>query len=316
MRYSDGFGFNGSKLLLGTAYFGSNISESESFEILDKFYELGGTHIDTARLYADGNAEKVICNWVRSRKPKNIHISTKGGYSVTDSPIVPRLSEKELRYDVELSLKALGTECIDFYWLHCDDEARSEEEIIDTLNKFVKEGKIKRFGASNWKHARVKRANDYAKNNGLKSFEAAQIRFSPAVVVGDAEREAVLVNMGKEAFDFYASENMPVAAYASQAKGFFSKLDKHGVDGLSPKAKERYLCKENIEKFEYIKQVAKRRQCSIAAVVCSALCSLEAPNVFPITGASRPEQLDDSAKGADVVLEKYELEVIFKECMG
>lgn len=307
MRYSNAFGFDSAKVLLGTAYFGSSVPKETAFEILDKYYELGGNHIDTARLYSDGNSEKVIAEWIKSRKVQDIHISTKGGYPSGDDLSKPRLSEKELRKDLELSLTSLETDTIDFYWLHCDDRAISPEQIINLMNQLVKEGKIKKFGASNWNYSRIKEANDYAKKNNLAPFEAVQIRFSPAIVIGDNERKGFLEEMNKTAFDFYANESIPVAAYASQAKGFFSKIHSLGEEGLSGKAKERYLCKENLETLAHIEYIADSKGSSIASVVCGALSSLESPNTFPIIGASSVSQLEDSIKGGDLVLPDNEL---------
>ena len=60
MRYSDCFGVKSSRILLGTGYFGDGISETEAFLMMDRFRELGGTHIDTARLYANGVAEEIV----------------------------------------------------------------------------------------------------------------------------------------------------------------------------------------------------------------------------------------------------------------
>ena len=115
MRYSNAFGINSSKVLLGTAYFGSLISEEESFKIMDRYCDLGGCHIDTARLYSDGMAEEIIGKWVKSRKPENVHISTKGGYPYDSELKNPRLSKDDISFDIGKSLKALGRECIDFY---------------------------------------------------------------------------------------------------------------------------------------------------------------------------------------------------------
>ncbi len=80
MKYSDSFGKRSSKILLGTAYVVDTISEAEAFAIMDKYYEMGGRHIDTARLYANGEAEKVVGKWLNDRKPADILVSTKGGY--------------------------------------------------------------------------------------------------------------------------------------------------------------------------------------------------------------------------------------------
>lgn len=312
MRYSNSFGKKSSKILLGTAYFGDTISESDAFAIMDRYYALGGRHIDTARLYVQGEAEKVIAKWIKSRKPEELFLSTKGAFPLAETPDVSRLSENEIRYDLELSLKALELDCVEFYWLHRDDESIPCETIIDTMNKLKKEGKIKHFGASNWNYYRIQAANEYAKANGLQGFEASQLRFSPAVIAPQGNADRTLVDMTSESFDYYANVKMPVCAYASQAKGFFSKMDSIGENGLSPKSKDRYLCSENLERLDMIRQLARKYNCSIAACVCACLCSLSSPDVFPIIGGSNIKQIEDSMSGADIIIDKQELRNLFK----
>ena len=311
MRYSDSFGKTSSKILLGTAYFGDTISKEDAFNIMDEYYELGGRHIDTARLYADGESERIISKWIKSRKPNDIFLSTKGGFPNLDTPSVSRLSESEIRYDIEQSLRALEIECVEFYWLHRDDESINAKEIIDIMNKLVKEGKIKRFGASNWRVRRIEYANKYAKENSLRGFEATQVRFSPGVISPSGNADRTLVDMTKEDFDYYGHINMPVAAYASQAKGFFSKMSEIGESGLSVKSRERYLCDENLRRLEVIEKLSAKYGCSVAAAICAAMCSLNKPDVFPIIGASKVSQIKDSIKGADVLIEKKELSELF-----
>ncbi len=311
MKYSDSFKKKSSKILLGTAYFGDSISESDAFEIMDTFVSFGGNHIDTARLYANGEAEKIVGKWLKSRNMEDIFVSTKGGYPNSDTPDAIRISEEEIRFDLENSLKALDLECVDFYWLHRDDENRSVEEIIDYLNDLVKEGKIKRFGASNWRVERIIKANEYAKNKGKIGFSASQIRFSPAHLVegGDARS---LVTMDSNSFDTYKTLDIPVVAYASQAKGFFSKMAERGVDSLSPKSRDRYYSEENIRRLDLVKTLAEKYNISVASAVVSLLTSITTPDVFPIIGGSRKEQIADSLKGADTVIANNEIEEILK----
>ncbi|MBQ7950112.1 MAG: aldo/keto reductase [Clostridia bacterium] len=297
MKYSDSFGKKSSQILLGTAYFGDTISEAEAFAIMDKYYEMGGRHIDVARLYADGEAEKVVGKWLNDRKPADILVSTKGGYYDMDGGEAPRINEADIRFDLECSLKALKQEQIEFYWLHRDDEARPENEIIDMMNRLVKEGKIKQFGASNWRSQRIEMANQYAKENGLAGFSASQIRFNPAYCLGE---RGGLVGMDADEFAFYKNNPMPVVAYSSQAKGFFSKMAEQGESALSEKAKKRYLCEENLRRLELIKQLSAEQRCSVAAVVCGILCSISAVEVFPIIGGRTLSQIEDSMRGADV----------------
>lgn len=309
MRYSDCFGRKSSRILLGTCYFGDGISKDEAFLMMDKFCEMGGTHIDTARLYADGKSEEIVGEWIISRDAKDMIVSSKGGYYDMDSGEKPRLNENDISSDLEASLKALKRDSIEFYWLHRDDENKPVDEIIEMMNKFVKSGKIVKFGASNWTAKRIAKANEYAKNNGLIGFSASQIRFNPAYCLGE---RGGLVGMDENEFEFYKNNNMPVVAYSSQAKGFFSKMAEYGENGLSEKAKKRYLCEENLNRLEVLKRLSKKYNVSVAGIICGAFSSFSIPEVFPVIGGSRVEQIKDSLSGADVMVDREELMEIFK----
>jgi len=309
MRYSDCFGKKSSRILLGTTYFGDGISEKDAFEMMDKFRELGGTHIDTARLYSDGKAEEIVGKWIWDRKADEMLVSSKGGYYDMDAGEPPRITENDIRHDLEISLNALKRDAIDFYWLHRDDEKTPVEVIIDFMNILVKEGKILKFGASNWKANRIEKANKYAKENGLIGFSASQIRFNPAYCLGE---RGGLVGMDETEFEFYKKNNMPVVAYSSQAKGFFSKMAEQGESALSEKAKKRYYCEENLKRLEVLKKLSSKHNVSVAAIICAAFSSFEAPEVFPIIGSSKLEQMEDSLSGADAVISKAELQEIFE----
>ncbi len=309
MKYSEALRKNSSKILLGTAYFGDTISEETAFEIMDLFYEMGGRHIDTARLYADGRAEEVVGRWLKSRAHTDMFISSKGGYYDSDAGEAPRLDEASIRLDLEKSLTALGVKTLDYYWLHRDDESKPVGEIITYMNKFFREGKIKRFGASNWTAKRIDEANIWATRYGLHGFSSSQIRFNPAFCKGE---RGGLVGMDETEFAYYKGTKMPVIAYSSQAKGFFSKMAEKGESALSEKARTRYLCEENLRRVEVLKALAKKYNCSVASVICAAFCSFDTPEVFPIIGGKNTDQVKDSLLGADITLEKDELREIFK----
>lgn len=296
-------------MVLGTTYFGDGISESDALAMMDRFRELGGTHIDTARFYAGGKAEEIVGRWQKSRNATEMLIGTKGGFPAAETPTVMRLSEEEIRSDLEQSLIALQTETVDFYWLHRDDVKIPAGQIIEMMNQLVKEGKIKKFGASNWTVRRIAQAQAYAGEHGLIGFSASQIRFSPALLNAPMFG---LVGMDKEEFAYYQEQQMPVVAYSSQAKGFFSKMDALGEAGLSPKAKERYLSEKNLETLQVIQRLARKYQVSVAAVICGAFCSIEVPEVFPIIGSSKILQLTDTLEGADLVLTEEEAAAVFR----
>lgn len=312
MRYSNAFGEKASKIFLGTAYFGDGISREEAFTIMDTFRENGGTHIDTARLYAKGMSEEIVGEWLNDRKASEMHIFTKGGYYEPDAGEVSRVTPKEIISDLDKSLKALNTDSVEFYWLHRDDRVIEPGEVAELMNSLVKAGKIRKFGASNWQSDRIKAVNEYAQKHSLMGFSASQIRFNPAYCLGE---RGGLVGMDKDEFEFYKEADMPVVAYSSQAKGFFSKVAEQGIDALSEKAKKRYLCEENLEKAEFMKSLAEKYDCSVGAIVCGAMCSINCPDTFPVIGGSRVSQIEDSLSGADIVLSNEELIKIFKDIM-
>ena len=113
--------------------------------------------------------------------------------------------------------------------------------------------------------------------------------------------------MDENEFDYYKRTKMPVIAYSSQAKGFFSKMAEEGESALSEKAKARYLCDENLSRLETIKRLSEKYNCSTASLICAAFCSFNVPEVFPIIGGKNVEQIKDSLLGADITLEKDEL---------
>jgi len=312
MRYSDAFGEKASKMFLGTAYFGDGISEEDAFSIMDKFREKGGTHIDTARLYANGKSEEIVGKWLRDRNASEMHVFTKGGYYEPDRGELSRVTQEDIVSDLENSLKTLQMDSIEFYWLHRDDRVIEPGAVVELMNCLIKKGKIKKFGASNWQSDRIKAVNEYAQKHSLMGFSASQIRFNPAYCLGE---RGGLVGMDKDEFDFYKGAGMPVVAYSSQAKGFFSKVAEQGIDALSEKAKKRYLCKENLEKLEVMKTLSEKHNCSVGAIVCSAMCSINCPDTFPVIGGSKISQIEDSVSGADIVINPQELKMIFKEIM-
>ncbi len=313
MKYSNVFGKKSSKILLGTAYFGDGITEEVAFSMMDKFRELGGTHIDTARLYADGRSEEIVAKWRKSRCANEMMISTKGGYPTADEPGRVRISEAEIRQDLERSMIALQVDEVDFFWLHRDDESVPVGQVIEYMNDLVKEGKFRKFGASNWTVERIEAAQAYAREHNLQGFSVSQLRFNPAYCKG--ERNG-LVGMDSHEFSYYQKENLPVVAYSSQAKGFFSKMAEQGEAALSQKARERYLCEENLKKLSVIKALAEKYSCSVASLICGAFCSFEKPEVFPVIGSRTVVQMMDSLMGADVTLSQKEVEDVFDKMIN
>ncbi len=316
--YTEGFGMNFIRIshikdifpiCLGSDCFGSLVSESDSFAMMDWYAACGGNIIDTARMYAvwidgmEGKSEETIGKWMKKRNMRNkMIISTKCAHPSLATMDVPRLSLAEIEQDIDKSLRALMTDYIDICFLHRDSNLVPVEEIIYALNRMVKKGKIRTFGCSNWKSDRIIQADAYAKMDKLQSFVASQIKWSLAKTNPQSIDDTTLVEMDQQEYTFYKDSGMCVFAYAPQAKGFFTTLSLGGKEALSPKALERYMSKENEVAYEKALKIAADMGKSVTAVILSYLMSTPHFPVLPIVGCKNITQLQDSLGAVDLSL--------------
>lgn len=293
-----------SAIVFGTNSIGSDIDDKTSFALLDTYVSLGGNHIDTAHYYGYGASEKTIGKWLRaSGKRNDVIITSKGAWPYEGAP---RLTKEEVEADLDESLSRLSVDYIDTYLLHRDCEDFAPEPIIDYFNEFVKKGKIRTFGCSNWTAKRVSAANKYARSSGQKGFAVSQIKWSLAEVSSTYKEQDGLVPMTEDGYKFYLDADMAVMAYASQGKGFFAKMISGGEAALSLKAKERYLCKENLKRLEKLKSLAAEKGVSASALTLAYLYSRPFTSL-PVVGCSNLNQLTDSLSATDLVLTEDEI---------
>ena len=293
-------------VVMGTDCFGAEMEAGICERLLDLYVEKGGNTIDTARSYSiwsgdftQGQSERVIGSWLKKKKIREkLIISTKCAHPASTKRMdLHRLSEKEIFSDVEGSLTDLNTDYIDILWLHRDNKTVPVSEIMETLHKLVKQGKVLNIGASNWTAKRIKEANEYAVKNNLTPFCASQIKWALCKTASDINTVQDIVEMTKEEYAFYKETKMPVFAFASQAKGFMYKMAKGGVDSLSPKAKERYLCNENVARFEKVMNYCKQTGISLESAILS-LTSNPYFDTAAIVGCKTETQLLTSISGA------------------
>lgn len=149
-------------------------------DLLDHVLDMGVNVFDTAENY--GLSECSLGNWVKSRGNRNrVHIITKGCHPYERDRVTP----EDLRQDAEKSLQRLQMDYIDTYFLHRDDISQPVGPLVEELNELHKEGKIGRFGGSNWTAARIQEANAYAHAHGLLPFTVSSPHFGIAVQVED-----------------------------------------------------------------------------------------------------------------------------------
>jgi aryl-alcohol dehydrogenase (NADP+) len=142
-----------SSFCLGTMTFGSEANEQSAHEQLDRFAEAGGTLVDTADVYSGGLSEEIIGRWFASRPAgitEPVVLATKGRFGLVDSPNGAGLSARHLTRALDGSLRRLGLEAVDLYQVHAFDPWTPLEETLRTLDRFVRAGKIRYYGLSNF----------------------------------------------------------------------------------------------------------------------------------------------------------------------
>lgn len=286
---------------------GSEISSSDSFDLLDAYLDKGGNFLDTAHVYANwldvepSASEKTIGRWLRRRKNRDrIILATKGGHPDVTSKPTPRLAPEQLRADLDESLAYLGADTIDLFWLHRDDPRRCVGEILDTLNGQIAKGKIRYIGCSNWSVDRIRLAQQFAHQHGLQGFVANQLMWSLAEADPNSIQDDSVVMMDEESFTFHKCSQLTAVAYSSQAHGFFSKM-RQGPSEMPEFYRAMYCSRANISRFHRACELARQLSVPITAVALSYLIS-QPFTTIPIVGCRTLPQLTESLAAADLAL--------------
>jgi aryl-alcohol dehydrogenase-like predicted oxidoreductase len=205
-------------LVLGGNVFGWTADRTASFAVLDAFVAGGGTMIDTADVYSawvdghqGGESESMIGEWLKaSGKRDDVLIATKVGMLPGEGG--EKLAPARIAAAAEASLKRLGTDRVDLYYAHQDDEDVSQEAVLEAFGKLVDAGKVRVIGASNFHAARLKSAVDAAKASGLPRYHVLQPEYN---LVSRHKYEGELQ-------DYCVTENIGVLPYYGLASGFLT----------------------------------------------------------------------------------------------
>jgi aryl-alcohol dehydrogenase-like predicted oxidoreductase len=188
-------GLKVSPLCLGTMSFGTEWAwgndEATSKAIFDHYLDAGGNFIDTADLYTNGRSEQFVGKFINDRKARDKAVlATK--FTFNPEPGNPNAGgngRKNIYRALEGSLKRLGTDYIDLYWMHVWDLVTPVGEVVDTLHDLVQAGKIRYAGFSDVPAWYAARAQTLAEKEGKHRIVAQQLEYS--LVERHIEREHV-----------------------------------------------------------------------------------------------------------------------------
>lgn len=288
-------------LVLGGNTFGWTSDREASFAVLDAFLEAGGTHIDTADLYAvwsdgtGGHSEKVLGEWfaARGNRDKVVLATKMGGLAPYDNQ----------RHDsviaaLEESLTRLQTEYVDIFYSHYDDEDVSIADQATTYDSLIASGKVRHIALSNYSPERIREWFDYATANNLALPVALQPQYS---LVHRKDFEESYLPLARE----YGAATFP---YFSLASGFLTgkyralgDLEGRNRQGFM----EGYATEEGFAVVDALVEVAESRGVEPATVALA--WQLAKGVTAPIASASTPEQLPALVAAATLQLTEDEV---------
>ncbi len=191
-RYMGGSGLLVSRLTLGTMTFGApdwGCDEKESHAIMKAYLDGGGNMLDTADVYAGGTSEQIIGSFLPQISRDDVLIASKSYFPRSMDPNNFGSSKKHLIKSCEASLKRMGTDYIDLYYIHGPDPVTPFEETMRALDDLVSAGKIRYVGCSNLFGWHIAKLNGIAENRGYEKLTAGQYLYN--LVHREPEREII-----------------------------------------------------------------------------------------------------------------------------
>jgi len=239
---------------------GTSTDEPTSFAMLDRYLDAGGSFVDTANCYAwwpgpgntGGESESVLGRWFASRGNRDrVFLSTKGGAWVADPaaargaagrPPYEGAGADTLRTSLDASLRRLGIDHIDLYYVHVDDVTTPLEETLAALQTFVAAGKIRHVGWSNVRTWRLERILGLCDRHGWPAPVALQQQHSYLRPVPGANFLSIVDD--EQLDHLRANPEVSLVAYSPILKGSYDDPAKRAghpsmVDYLGPDADAR-----------------------------------------------------------------------------
>ena len=259
--------------------------------------EAGVTFWDTANVYQGGTSEEFVSRAIgRYSRREDIVLATKVSGKMHDGPGGSGLSRKAILEQLDASLRRLGTDYLDVYYLHRFDDHTPVEETMSTLHDVVTGGKVRYLGASSmwaWQFAKLQHT---AQVNGWTTFSAMQDQYN--VLKREEERDMI---------PFCLDQGVGLTPYSPLAKGratrpWGEQTARSSTDTVAP-AFDRDVDKPVIDAIETI---AAERGVPMARIALAWVLS-KAVVSCPIVGATKPHHLDDAVAALDIILTDDEI---------
>ena len=300
-----------SPIALGTMTFGPGewgADDATSRAIFDAYRAAGGNFIDTADIYSGGASETLVGRFIKETGSRDeIVLATKFAFNGSASPLAATQAgsgnpnaggagAKNIHRALDASLKRLGTDYVDLYWMHIWDGVTPVEEIVQTLGDLVRVGKIRYYAFSDMPAWLAMKAATIAAERRIPGPIAIQVEYS--LVARDVEGEHIPA--AREA-------GLGVMPWSPLAGGFltgkYRREDTSGsgrLSGPNPFGNSKFVDR-NWDVLEVLKSVAAKLDRPAAQVALAWV--MARPGVSStITGASKLAQLASNIAASDIKL--------------
>lgn len=285
-------GIKVSELCFGVMSFGDTADRTESKKMFDAVVDKGINFFDAANVYAGGESEKLLGEFIGAKRNEFV-ITSKVFWPTSKDVNATGLSRKNIVQAVEASLKRLGTDYIDFYFVHDFDPSTPMETTLDALDQLVKEGKILHPAVSNWAAWQMAKALGIQTRKELARFELIEPMYN--LVKRQAEVEIL---------PFAEDANMGVISYSPLGGGLLT-----GKYGLDKRPESGRL----VENARYADRYGEKNYFAVAeeftafanelgvepATLAVAWVKAHPQITAPIIGARNVEQLESSLAALD-----------------
>jgi 1-deoxyxylulose-5-phosphate synthase len=299
-------GLSVSRLALGCMSYGSSkwrpwvLDEPAAKPFFRKAVEAGINFFDTSDMYSLGMSEEVTGRALREfANREEIVLATKVYYPLSQGPHMGGLSRKHVVQGCEASLRRLGVETIDLYYIHRFDPAVPIQETLEALSDLVRWGKVRYLGASSGPAWQMAQALSVSERAGWARFVAMQNHYN--LVYREEEREMIPLCL---------SEGVGIVPWSPLARGMLARsrpADAKVASAGTARAEndtysvQLYDSEADWDVVAAVERIAKQRGISMAEVSLAWL--LAQPGVAaPIVGATKLDQLDVSLRAVGLTL--------------
>lgn len=307
-------GLKVSELSLGSYMtYGQRCDMEATKACIDAAFDCGINSFDTADVYGKhygttGSAEEVMGKVLREHSRSSYVLATKVGYGVFDGENGKGLSRKHLFEACDASLKRLGMDYIDVYYMHLYDDTTPVEETMDALEDLVRQGKVLYTGISNWNTKQIDTALKEA-----HSRQAAPKVVQPPYNMFDRRIEGDILPL-------CGQKGLGMAVYFPLAQGVLAgrynsvsaiPQDSRAADGPAGKVIEYVgvLSQTNIDKVRRMTAIARESGLEMAQLALAWILRKQEISTI-LVGASKPEQIRSNSAASGVSLQQDVVEAV------